>query len=165
MDAERRSVLGNDLYYRRLDAFAARGADRATSIIESEVISAAAGHAELPICAPGMARQRTGFGSDTRRARAAFLASAGVGERRIFALSLPFRQILSARSLRLTQKRQRPRREWHPPRPLCFPTRVNFRTAWMVRARVLIKQDLGPRLLDGNEAFPLQAFEHRKCRR
>jgi hypothetical protein len=35
----------------------------------------------------------------------------------------------------------------------------------MVRARAPTGQDLGPRLLDGHEAFSLQTFEHRNRRR
>jgi hypothetical protein len=37
-------------------------------------------------------------------------------------------------------------------------------TAQMVRAQMLTKQDLASGLLDGNEALPLQAFEHRQHR-
>jgi hypothetical protein len=35
----------------------------------------------------------------------------------------------------------------------------------MLRARAPVGQDLGPRLLDGHEAFALQALEHRERRR
>src|SRR5262249_52068387 len=79
------------------------------------------------------------------------------------ALRVALRRLLDAAEGR-PETPAAPARVVIPPRPPCKPE-SDPRTASTIRARSSVGQGLGPRLLDGDEAVPLQALEDRARRR